>query len=169
MHQHANYKENRLLRRSGEFDTIKTEPKIRIGLILAFICAVMAILASCALANTKPCLNANKAILAIIGEGESEPMAGKIALAYTLINRETLKGCYGLHAKRVVNHLYSKMTYNQAKCAWEYAVSHPNNKWTATGWGNANDLKIFAKSKWWKNCVITARIGNHYFYKQRGS
>lgn len=107
------------------------------------------------------------AILSIIGEGEAESYAGKVALARTIINRGTLKGVYGLKAPRVVRKLYSAKTYQDAKRAWEYAKTTKDTSWRATGWGNADDVKKFKQTKWWKNCVIVAQVGRHFFYKDR--
>lgn len=118
-----------------------------------------------------PCLSHaytdKQAILAIIGEAESEPMQGKIALAETIRHRGTLKGVYGLKAKRVLRQLYTKGTYNEALKAWE-ASNTSNLTNGATGWGNYNDIQIFKRQGWFKNCIITKHIGNHYFYKRRG-
>lgn len=109
-------------------------------------------------------INKQKAILAIIGEGEGENYAGKLALAYTIINRGTFKGVYGLRSKRVLQHKYSEACYQQAKRAWEYAIAHPSLDWTATGWGNETDIVLFNKTKWFSKCHITDHIGRHYFY-----
>lgn len=135
--------------------------------VVFIIAMVLLAMASCRLVHADGStggLNANNAILAIIGEGESEPYTGKLALAYTILNRGTLKGVYGLHSFRVLNHKYSQRTYQDAKRAWEYANSHENVSWTATGWGNKTDLVLFNKTKWFSKCHVTAHIGGHYFY-----
>ncbi len=163
-----NSKHARMLRRNGTFSP--TNPAT-----MGHKCAIMTVvtllllLASCALVHAKSPINDRDAILAIIGEGEGESYLGKVMLAYTIINRGTLKGVYGLKAPRVLKRQYAQVTYDQAKKAWEFAKSHPNKGWLATGWGSAADLKVFKRYSWWKHCVVIAKVGNHYFYMERGA
>lgn len=104
------------------------------------------------------------AIKIIIGESEGESYIGKIAVAKTLLNRGNTKGCYGLYAPRVVNHKYSKLTYESAKKAWLQAKKEHPSDWKAMGWGNASDVVIFKKQAWFKKCYIVKTIGNHHFW-----
>ncbi len=132
--------------------------------VVFILAMVLLVVASCRLAHAEGRINDRDAVLAIIGEGEAEPYIGKLALAYTLINRGTLKGVYGLHAPRVVKHKYSKSTYEDAKRAWEYANANPRGDWSATGWGNKADMVLFNKTKWFSKCHVTDHIGGHWFY-----
>lgn len=121
--------------------------------------------ASCHLAHAGTISNKD-AINAIIGEGESESYLGKLALAYTIINRGTLKGVYGLHSKRVLSKAYGRSTYNDAFKAWFWALKHPSRGWRATGWGNAKDLKVFKRQGWFGRYMVTEHIGGHWFYRE---
>ncbi len=104
----------------------------------------------------------DKAILAIIGEGEGEPYQGKLALAYAIINRGTLKGVYGLHAPRVIKHKYSDKVYADCAKAWDYAVSHPTSDITkgASHWEGT----AFKTPYWARNAVVTLTVGHQRFY-----
>lgn len=107
-----------------------------------------------------------RAINAIIGESEGESYQGKLGIAAAIRNRGHLRGVYGERAPRVVKKLYSEQVRNDAIRAWEESETvDPTHG--ATGWGNDKDVKEFAKHKWWRKCVITARIGNHVFYKEK--
>ncbi len=108
----------------------------------------------------------HKVVLAIIGEAEGEGYEGMLAVAGALRNRGNLRGVYGLRARRVIKHLYSRDTYLLAQRAWKQSkgVDESNG---ATGWGNEQDVDRFCSTSWWKNCVVTARIGNHWFYRRR--
>lgn len=106
-----------------------------------------------------------KAIKAIIGEAENQGYTGMLSVACALRNRGTLKGVYGLNAPRVKAHKYSPSTYAMAQKAWlESAKRDITNG--ATGWGNGQDGIEFAKTQWWKNCVIVYRHKDHFFYRE---
>lgn len=112
-------------------------------------------------------------VLAIIGEAENQGFDGMLAVACTISNRGTLKGVYGLHAPRVLQHKYSNETYAKASTAWDLATeSYESNRdycgfiKHATGWGNSKDLVQFKKTTWWKNCKIVAVVKDHFFYKE---
>ena len=109
-----------------------------------------------------------QAILAIIGESESEGYAGMYAVACAIRNRGTLKGVYGLNSGRVVHQLYSKHTYQLASGAWMASGDGIDATNGATGWGNAWDVKQFKKTTWFKKCHITANVKDHYFYACKG-
>lgn len=103
-------------------------------------------------------------IKSIIGEAEGEGYPGMLAIALAIRNRGTLHGVYGLHAPRVIKHLYSEHTYLLATKAWknsEYSVDITNG---ATGWGNVEDINIFKTHTWFSRYRITAKIGHHWFY-----
>ncbi len=108
---------------------------------------------------------ADKAIKALIGEGENQGVDGMNALAHTLRNRGTLKGVYGINSPRVNNHLYSAKTYQLAKRSWEESAYSFDITKGATGWGNASDIKIFEATRWFGRCQITVHIKDHWFYK----
>lgn len=112
-------------------------------------------------------INIVYAVRAIIGEAENQGYEGMLAVAYAIRNRGTLKGVYGVHAKRVREHLYSDQVEDMAIKAWAEASCGLNDiTHGATGWGNAKDGQEFAKCKWWKNCVIVFRYKDHFFYKE---
>lgn len=110
-------------------------------------------------------ISKSDAVDIIIGEAEGESYQGKLAIAQALRHRGYTRGCYGLHAPRVKKHLYSSKTFVQAVKAWEESRTLPDITGGATGWGNAKDIEVFKRTKWWKKAVITAKIGNHFFYK----
>lgn len=109
-----------------------------------------------------------RAVNAIIGEAENQGYTGMLAVACAIHNRGTLKGVYGEHAPRVLNHKYSKATLDMAIKAWAESTIHDITN-GATGWGNTQDGNEFAKTKWWKNCEIVFRHKDHFFYKDARS
>jgi spore germination cell wall hydrolase CwlJ-like protein len=116
-------------------------------------------------------LTAQGAFLACLGEAESESQTGKIALMETLRNRGNIRGVYGIKAITAKKGAYyrgkrkiSQATVTACQAAWVDS-KHTNYASGAIGWGNADDLKIFKKSKWFKNCQVVKKIDNHYFYK----
>lgn len=110
-------------------------------------------------------LEGKDCIKAIIGEAEGESFLGKQAIANAIHNRNSLKGVYGVHSKRVIRGLYSVKTFNDACRAW--GLRDKDITGHATGWGNSADLVHFKRTKWFKNCVVTAHIGHHFFYKEK--
>lgn len=162
-----NYKELRLLRRSWENDA-DMRPRMPFFWPIMAILTIIILIAGCQVAHAG--ISEAQGVACVIGEAEGEDYEGKLAIAYALQRRGTTKGVFGCRADRVVNHKYSYVTYMEASKAWEYALLNPANDITngATGWGNAKDLRIFKRKAWWKNCIITARIGNHIFYRERG-
>lgn len=105
----------------------------------------------------------DEAIRAIIGEASGEPFEGQVAIGEAIRKRGTLKGVYGVKAPHVDRQ--GKEVWEKARRAWEVSQS---SKLTdgASGWGNSEDLKQFRKTRWWKRCEVTKKIGNHYFYKE---
>lgn len=103
-------------------------------------------------------------IRAIIGEASSEGYRGMLAVACAVRNRKSLKQVYGVKAKHVDKQ--PAYVWKMAEKAWKESQHNDITK-GATGWGNDNDIKIFKKEGWWKNAVITAKIGNHTFYRDR--
>lgn len=108
---------------------------------------------------------ADKAILAIIGEAESQHYEGMLAVAGAIRNRGSLRGVYGLKSPRVRKHLYSQKTYDMAETAWIESESVDTSN-HATGWGNEDDINKFCTTTWWSHCVITAHVGDHWFYRR---
>lgn len=104
-------------------------------------------------------------VRAIIGEAENQGFLGMLAIADAIRNRGSLRGVYGLRSARVRNHLYSQQTLRLATKAWAASASRDVTG-SATGWGSASDLFSFSKYSWWASCVITAHIGDHWFYRE---
>ena len=100
---------------------------------------------------------------ALIGEVEGESFLTKLATAECLRNRGTLKGVYGINSKRIAK--ASDKVRADCSRAWTESA-RTNLVKGATVWGNASDVKIFKKSKWFKSFKQTAHIGNHYFFKE---
>lgn len=111
--------------------------------------------------------NRENAIKAIIGEAESEGLEGMLAVGCAIRARHSLEGVYGVHAPRVVKRKYSQETYKNAIKAWDISKSPDKCEFigSGSGWGNKSDIAIFKRTKWFKNCSITAQVGRHYFYK----
>ncbi len=101
---------------------------------------------------------------AIIGEAEGESYQGKLAVAYAIINRGTLKGVYGEHAPRVTGHKYSQSVYNEALMAYKKAFKEPSKDITygATHWEGT----AFKKPVWANEMVMTVQIGHQRFYRE---
>lgn len=134
---------------------------------LCFLLATALLIAGCIVSRAAHAYTDEEAVLAIIGEAEDQGALGMTAVAKSILNRGNLKGVFGLTAPRVVKHKYSEKTLVLAEQAWKYAkANHPDKKWTATGWGNKGDIEQFKRQGWFKNCVITAHISDHYFYKE---
>lgn len=153
--------------------------------IVAIAITLVFIVAGYAHAYTVP-LNDKNAILTIMAEGEGESYLGKVALAKTLLNRNTLDGADTFKNVIHVNGIYYKSvskkskyykrtgrrlrpmtisTYADSVKAWEYAKeTKKDSNWIATGWGNATDLELFKKTSWFGKCRITDNIGAHWFY-----
>ena len=117
-------------------------------------------------------INNTDAVKAIIGEAEGEPYQGKVALAYALINRGTLKGVYGHNAViqskdgrlyRKNGRLISEKVQRDALKAWHYAKANPSKDITlgADHWEGT----AFKKPYWANGMTETITIGNQRFYK----
>ena len=105
-----------------------------------------------------------KPVQAIIGEAESEPYLGKVAIGEALRNRKSFKGVYGLNSPRI--RTASTDLVRICQQAWQDSAS-TNLVGGATVWGNASDVVKFKKQKWFKNMVFVTQIGGHFFYKER--
>lgn len=160
-HQHANTKELRREFRVSKPAKIPVNPLIMA--CLAFI-LLLVMAGACFADNAR--ITDSSAIDACIGEAEGETYLGKVMLLYTLKNRGTLKGVYGVKAPRVIKRQYAQVTYNQCAKAWAFVKTHPNPDWKGTGWGNEADIREFRRHKWFKNCVIIAHVGKHFFYME---
>lgn len=154
------------------------------GIFVAFWVAFVLLMSGCAQASITSDkweslrllhqgVSEEKAVQAIIGEAESESYIGMLAIAHAIRNRahdyhfrDVFKGIYGVNSKRVQDHLYSQQTWDLARLAWKKSFSQPDMTHGATGWGNAGDIAQFKRKGWFKNCVITAHIGKHYFYRE---
>lgn len=166
-----NYKELRQLRRSWDNEPDNTQ---KMGLN-PFIMAILAIIMLLAMSGVVFAKNAPikdvDAVRAILGEAENESMIGKIAIGEVIRTRGGFKGIYGYNAVKYVNGRYyrgkraiSPTIAVQALKAWKLSAN-TNYALNAQGWGNASDLKVFARQSWWRNCAIVAKIGDHYFWK----
>lgn len=156
--------------------------------VLFFLALVATILIGSCRIVTASEISDKDGILSVLGEAESESYLGKIAVAKTILNRGTLKGVSAYKNTVLINgkpykkvslkSKYYKRTgnryrsinlfdYDAAKKAWQYAKSTiGEGEWSATGWGNASDIKQFKREGWFKNCIITDKIGTHFFYKE---
>lgn len=121
------------------------------------LCAIVAVSRPCMAATSIP---DDQAILAIIGEAEGEPYKGKVAVAEVIRRRGSLKGVYGIRAKRVVEHLYSQKTYEDCRRAWIESAS-TNYSLGATHWEGT----AFPVPYWAKTMTVTVIIGHQRFYK----
>lgn len=139
----------------------------RMAVLTAIILLIGIIASHAAHANNVPPMTRSNVIDACIGESEGETYLGKVMLIYTIFNRGSFKGVYGVYSRRVIAHKYAQVTYNQCAKAYDFAKANPNPDWKARGWGNESDIAIFKKYKWWKNCQIIAHVGRHFFYMER--
>lgn len=103
----------------------------------------------------------NQYVNAIIGEAEGEGYQGMLGVACAIRNRHTLHGVYGLHAKRVIQHKYSVMTYNLAVKAWYESALHDVTN-GAQYWEGTK----FKKPYWAYSMRETVKIGNQIFYRK---
>lgn len=155
-----NTKQIRLLRRNGAFEKQSASRMASVGLMLALITML---LASCACASTTPPMTDRNILMAVLGEAIGESAEGQEAVARAILNRGNLRGVYGLK-----NPIIRKATaddWKRARMALQRARTRDITG-GAIGWGNAKDLVIFKKSKWFKKCEITKRIGDHWFYRE---
>ena len=147
---------------AGRFATVRRNARA-----MVLVAGMFALLQGCAMAQGVVKVSfEQKAILAIIGEAEGEGFEGMLAVAGAIRNRGSFRGVYGLKAQRVRKHLYSQKTYDLARTAWVESESLDESN-GATGWGNEEDLNKFCSEAWWHNCVITAHIGRHWFYRRK--
>ena len=177
MRTHINYKELRALRKAGEFDTVIRNPLLIPNKIIIATMALAALAVSmvtlCHANEIRPyklakasafSITDERAILAIIGEGENQGYTGMLALAGAIRNRGTLRGVFGVNAPRVVKHKYSNDTYRMAKKAWAESLRVDITK-GADHWEN---IKAFGKPYWANSMIETFRHKDHVFFMARG-
>ena len=92
---------------------------------------LLALLAGCSEPGFTAQLPVSAPVRAVLGEAEGEGYQGMLAVACAIRNRGTLKGVYGLFAKRV----YSTRSIALAEKAWAASRILDVTK-GATGWGN---------------------------------
>lgn len=101
-----------------------------------------------------------KAVIAILGEAEDQGYKGMLAVACGIRNRGTLKGVYGVRAKRPntkgkIPEKYWKM----ARKAWAESKNHRIH--AADHWEN---VKQFGMPDWAQSMKKVCVIGDHVFY-----
>jgi len=127
----------------------------------------------CASASTLKLTDAT-GIIGVIGEAEGESQTGRIAVAEVIRRRGSLKGIYGANAIIVKDGHYYRKTKNGlrkiddgiillAKAAW-FDSRYTNYSKGATNW---EAIETFGKPAWAKDMVVTAKIGNHTFMRER--
>lgn len=101
------------------------------------------------------------AIRAILGEAENQGYRGMLAVACGIRNRGSLKGVYGVDAKRPnTPGVIQKRYWDLARRAW--AESKTNRIHEADHWEN---IVMFGKPTWAKRMKLVCVIGDHVFYK----
>ena len=108
------------------------------------------------------------AILTIIGEVGPYGKEGMQWVASTLRNRNNgVKGAYGMNNPNVVNKLYTKKQYEEAKQAWEESKKRDFTG-GASNWFSDKDLKMPKVQKIIKEdkLVFIKRVGKNNFYKK---
>jgi len=142
------------------------------GKLRAFILTILLLGLTQSSWAVSPGILEEKAIMAIVGEAEGEPYAGKVALAYALKNRGKLDGVYGYKAISLRSGAFwrgkrkiTPRTIKEAKNAWNWANSYPDLDPTkgADHWEN---IKAFGKPKWAYSMKETYRVGSHVFYRE---
>lgn len=166
-----NYRELRQLRRSWDNEPDNTQKMALNPFIMAILAIIMLLAMSGVVFAKNAPIKDIDAVRAILGEAENEQYAGMIAIGEVIRTRGSFKGIYGYNAVKYVNGRYyrgkraiSPTLAIQALKAWRASIS-TNYALNAQGWGNASDLKAFARQSWWRNCAIVVKIGNHYFWK----
>lgn len=97
-----------------------------------------------------------------LGEARGEGLNGMRAVVSAIENRKSLSGVYGcgadLKSVTPAERKLAREALRQAQAGQDITLG-------ADHWGNAADVKAFKRSKWFKNCKQTAKIGGHYFFK----
>lgn len=106
-------------------------------------------------------INQGEAVKAILGEAENQGYKGMLAVAVGIRNRGTLRGVYGLKAKRPnTPGLIPAEYWKLALKAWkESAVKKLHN---ADHWEN---VKAFGTPDWAPSMKEVYRVGDHVFYR----
>ena len=131
------------------------------------LCACMLILGcNQAMADTIP---DNLAVKALIGEFEGEGYEGLKVGACALRNRGTLKGVYGLHANRVVKHLYSDDIEAKAIVAWATSADPKECAYLkgASYWGSTIVDKAWIAKMERAGYVHTITVKNTSFWREK--
>lgn len=104
------------------------------------------------------------AVKAILGEAEDQGFNGMLAIAVGIRNRGTLKGVYGVKAKRPNTPGMIPVRYwDMARRAW--AESETNRIHEADHWEN---IKAFGKPRWADSMQEVYRVKDHVFYSAKG-
>ena len=159
-----------LTRNAPDIDTVKPQTGFWIGLGVAIMALLILLMVSgCAHAHT---ITEEKAVRAELGEAENQGYDGMLAIACALRHRGSLRGVYGYKAIKLVNGHYYRgkrqigyKAVQDAKTAWVES-SQVDTVNGATGWGNEADLNKFCSQAWWNKCIVTARVGSHWFYRE---
>lgn len=106
-------------------------------------------------------IRAGDAIRAIIGEASGEGSTGMLAVACAIRNRGTLKGVYGLTARRVGRQ--PEYVRRAARTAWTTSAGRDITR-GATHWENT---AAFGVPAWSRTMMVTTNIGKHTFYTER--
>lgn len=110
-------------------------------------------------------INKTRFINAIIGEAESEPAIGKLAVACAIRNRGTLKGVYGEKAPRVINKLYSSKIKAEAEKAFD--ASSVKGACEFISGADHWEGTAFKTPIWAKHMKETFRTKGQVFYAKR--
>lgn len=139
-----------------------TEPTISVQTaILGALAAILTICIGISCACASEPINDTATVHAIIGEAENQGYEGMLAVACAIHNRGTLKGVYGLYAKRVLNYSYSQKTLELARTAYNQSLKEDITN-GATHWEN---IGAFGKPYWINSMKETYRYKDHVFYK----
>lgn len=131
-------------------------------IVSILLCALM-LIGSCRPVHAQEPMTEENILRAAIGEAAGEGIIGMEAVCRAILNRGHLKGVYGLNGNYV--RYATKQDWKNARQALKRAKTRDITD-HATGWGNEGDLMQFRRKGWFKRCVITKKIGNHYFYKE---
>lgn len=104
-------------------------------------------------------------VKAVLGEAEGEPQEGKEAVACAIHNRGTLRGVYGLRNPRVLKHLYSRASFDNAVVAVYMAQDQEYCEALIKGaqfWEGTD----FPTPYWAKSMKLTAVIGKQKFFRK---
>lgn len=101
----------------------------------------------------------DKAIRILVGEASNQGFKGMVCVAEVLRRTGSTRGFYGLHASHSAHE--PKWVWEMARKAWMASAS---TNYTH-GADHFENLK-FGIPYWCRNCVITAKIGDHTFFRE---